>query len=185
MSVSCKIDVVYPFTKTRKVIYWYQRNNPARQKYKNHLEPDNNGFFSEENREIDEPDLIETFAHNPDFSGLSLSDIFASITLILDKVSREAPRLEQRAFLYRYFTWDISELIFDPKKRQEAEREFAQKGANSWKSIGDKIGVSDHTAKKLCYKFEDRLTRKFCERGLLDPKRLHDDLLNYPDKHIN
>ena len=154
-----KLEVVYPFTKTIKVISWYQKNNPARQRYKNILEPDNTTFFEEENRDKDEPDLIETYAHNPDFSGVSLNDIFAAITLILSKTLKSSPRDEERAFLYRYFSDQF----------------------HSWEQIGKILGTSDKTAAFYTKKVEDRLTRRFCERKLLNPNRLR-ELLNFPDK---
>lgn len=155
-NVSCKLDAVYPFTRTVKIIYWYQKNNPARQRYKNHLEPDNTGFFEEDGRDKDEPDLIETYAHHPDFSGDSLNDIFAAITLILHKTLKASPRAEERAFLYRYFT-----------------------PGGDYENVGSLLGCTRQTASKLCKRVEDRLTRRFCQRKLLDPNRLQ-ELLHFP-----
>lgn len=157
-----RLEVVYPFTKTIKIISWYQRNNPARQRFKNLLEPDNTTFFEEDSRDKDEPDLIETYAHNADFSGTSLNDIFAAITITLDKTLKSCPRAEERAFLYRYFT----------------------PGVGDYAEIAQLIGCTRQTASTHCKKVEDRLTRRFCQRRLLNPNRLQ-ELLNFPDKYIN
>lgn len=157
MNAIGKLDVVYPFTRTVRIIYWYQQNNPARQRFKNIAEPNTESFFAEENREKDEPDLIETYAHNPDFSGESLNDIFAAITLILNKTLKSSPRAEERAFLYRYFT----------------------PGVGDYENVGALLGCTRQTASKLCKRVEDRLTVRFCRRGLLNPNKLY-DLLHFP-----
>lgn len=174
-----KLEVVYPFTKTTKVISWYQRNNPARQRFKNTLEPDSGNFFSQEERELGEPDLIESFAHNPDFSGFSLKDIFAAITIIMDRALKSSPRYEERAFIYRYFTPHL-ELTLD----EQRERNPQKRDTNSWQAIAQKIGASDQTASKFCKRVEDRLTLRFCERGLLNPNKLK-ELLHFPERNIN
>jgi hypothetical protein len=181
---NAKVEVVYPFTKTIKVISWYQKNNPARQKFKNPLEPEGGNFFSDENRELDEPDLIENFKHKEAFSPEDINRFFAAITIILRDVLKSSLRSEELCFLYRYFTPDFAELVRDPKARQEAEREYQRQGANSFQAIGDRLGFSDKTAAHKCYIIQDRLTRRFCERKLLNPHKLQ-DLLHYPDKYIN
>jgi hypothetical protein len=161
-----KLEVVYPFANTKKIITWFQNNNPARQRFKYPLEPDNTNFFTDEFKSEDEPNLIEGFRHHAEFSGLNIEQIWAAIAVIIkkeieDPARGQSGRLQERAFLYRHFTH-----IYEFEK------------------IGQTLGVSRQTASKYCAEVEDRLTRCFCKRKLINPLKLQ-ELLNFPDKHIN
>lgn len=161
MNATSKLEVVYPFPSLGKLIAWYQHNNPARQRFKYALEPDNSNFFTDEYKTDDEPNLVEAFRHHPDFSGMCIEQIYAAIAIIIKKVTESSPRLEERAFLYRFFSpvYDFSD-------------------------IGYLIGRSRQMASTYCKRVEDRLTIRCCERGLINPNYL-ESLLHFPDNNIN
>lgn len=78
---------VYPFQTVHQAINFYINNNPARQRYVNHAEPDKDSAESVEHR-----------------MGGAPQDIYASICLAINYALKHAHEQKYWAYIYRWMT---------------------------------------------------------------------------------